>query len=114
MKQTEYKFDGKLVSYDILNDGYKIYLDGTEWIQQEEPLIPYPNLSYEEGCLKQIEELCNPVMIESVESEQNAKILKSNEAITEQLNRIEETIASTALTTEYMACIQELNSETVK
>ena len=114
MISTDYSIDGKSISYEINDKGYTIYLDGVAWIQQEEPFIPYPNLSYEEGCLKQIEELCNPIMIESVESEQNAKILKSNEAIAEQLNRIEETIASTALTTEYMACIQELNSETVK
>ena len=114
MKQTDYKFNERNISYEILDNGYAIYLDGVIWIEQKEPFIPYPNLSYEEGCLKQIEELCNPIMIESVESEQNAKILKSNEAIAERLNRIEETIASTALTTEYMACIQELNSETVK
>ena len=31
-----------------------------------------------------------------------------------QLDRIEETISSTALTTEYMACLQEINSETVQ
>ena len=48
------------VTYEILENGYKINLDGKPWIEQLEPFIPYPNLSYEEGCLKQIEDLCKP------------------------------------------------------
>ena len=44
--------------------------------------------------------------------EQSAK--ESNEIITEpeptQLDRIEEAVTNTALTTEYMACLQEINS----
>ena len=57
MIKTDYIIDNKNVSYKIFEDGYKIYLDGVEFIHQYEPYIPYPNLSYEEGCLKQIEEL---------------------------------------------------------
>ena len=45
------------ITYEILEDGYLIKLDGKAWIKQYEPYIPYPDLSYEEGCLKQIEEI---------------------------------------------------------
>lgn len=60
MKQTEYKFNGQALSYEILEDGYNIYLDDSLWITQPEPHIPYPSLGYEGSCLKQIEELCAP------------------------------------------------------
>lgn len=46
------------ITYEILENGYKINLDGKTWIKQTEPYIPYPELSYEEGCLKQIDDLC--------------------------------------------------------
>lgn len=59
MKNTDYVVDGRTVAYDILDDGYKIYLGDTEWIHQYEPFIPYPELGYEGSCLKQIEELVN-------------------------------------------------------
>lgn len=58
MKQTEYKFNGQALSYEILEDGYNIYLGGTLWITQQEPHIPCPDLGYEGSCLKQMEELC--------------------------------------------------------
>ena len=51
--------DKNSITYKILNNGYEIYLDGKIWISQIEPYIPYPSLSYEEGCLKQIEEICS-------------------------------------------------------
>ena len=82
MKQTDYKFDGKVISYEILEDGYKIYLDGTEWIYQNEPLIPYPELGYEGSCLKQIAELCNPATPESGSTTPEEKIA----ALEEQVN----------------------------
>ena len=46
------------ITYNILENGYKIYLDGNPWIKQVEPYIPYRNVSYEESCLMQIEDLC--------------------------------------------------------
>ena len=57
MKQTNYSIDNKKVSYEILEDGYKIYLDGKEWIHQYEPYIPNRELSYEENAIAQIEEI---------------------------------------------------------
>lgn len=80
MKQTDYKFDGKAVSYEILDDGYKIYIDGTEWIHQYEPLIPYTDLSYEDGCLKQIEELVNT---EGQNADQSKQIEELQQQITD-------------------------------
>lgn len=47
----------KRITYEVLDNGYIINLDGKPWIEQLEPYIPYPELSYEESCLKQIEEI---------------------------------------------------------
>ena len=66
MKTTDYKINGQEVSYEITKDSYMIYLGGKPWISQNEPYIPYPDLGYEESCLKQIEELM-------VQSEQPVK-----------------------------------------
>ena len=60
MTKTDYKYDGKDVLYEILDNGYNIYLDGVLFITQPEPHIPYPSLGYEGSCLKQIEDLCAP------------------------------------------------------
>ena len=59
------KFSNQL-SYEITEDGYDIYLNGTKWICQHEPYIPFPDFSYEENAIKQCEELddtVNPVKI---------------------------------------------------
>ena len=60
MIQTDYKMNGHELSYEIAEDGYDIYLDGRAWITQHEPYIPYPKLSYEEGCLEHIKDICKP------------------------------------------------------
>ena len=57
------------ITYEILEDGYLIKLDGKPWIKQYEPYIPYPELSYEEGCLKQIEDICTPPEKPTVEEQ---------------------------------------------
>lgn len=56
---TEYTYDGKILSYEVVGNGYDIFLGAREipWISQREPLIPNPELSYEEGCIKHIEEI---------------------------------------------------------
>lgn len=62
MKTTNYKFDGKEVSYNVTADGYDIFFGGDVWISQHgeygKPIDKAK--SYEENCLAQIEELCNP------------------------------------------------------
>lgn len=57
MIETNYVIDNKKVSYEVLKDGYMIYLDGVAWIHQYEPYIPDKNLSYEENAIAQIEEI---------------------------------------------------------
>ena len=57
MKNSGFTLDGKEISYEITEDGYNIYLDGKLWIRQYGQYIPFPDLSYEEGCLKQIKEI---------------------------------------------------------
>lgn len=59
MKTTDYTINNQIVSYSIEENGYTIYLGEKPWISQRGAYIPYPDLSYEEGCLKQIEEIYN-------------------------------------------------------
>ena len=71
MKTTNYSIDNKQLSYEVTDDGYKIYLDGQQWIHQYEPYIPNPSISYEENAIAQIEELV--VMHENAKEEQMEK-----------------------------------------
>ena len=57
MRETNYTIDNKQISYEVTDNGYKIYLDGQQWIHQYEPYIPNPSISYEENAIAQIEEL---------------------------------------------------------
>ena len=59
MTTTNYSIDNKQVSYEVTNDGYKIFLDGQLWIHQYEPYILDPSKSYEENALAHIEEIYN-------------------------------------------------------
>lgn len=85
MGTTNYTVNGKVISYEILADGYNIYLDSKPWIHQYEPYIPYPELSYEDGCVKQIQELI------SVEEEQEDKD-QQIATLQEQVNMLTEAI----------------------
>ena len=55
-------FDNKKLEYEILDNGYNIYLGGNLWITQHDqyahPLIP--DGTFEENCLAQIEEITTP------------------------------------------------------
>lgn len=82
MTKTDYKYYGKDVSYEILDNGYNIYLDGALYITQPEPYIPYPTLGYEGSCLKQIEELVN-------EEGQNVGQSKPIEELQQQITDIQ-------------------------
>ncbi|WP_343209481.1 hypothetical protein [Anaerolentibacter hominis] len=57
MKTTNYVIDNKPVTYEIVSNGYNIYLDGKLWITQHEPYIPFKDVTYEESCLKQMDDL---------------------------------------------------------
>lgn len=56
---TDKTCDGKPIAYEILSDGYMIYLDGKAWIKQRgtygKPMDT--SKTYEENCLLQIEEI---------------------------------------------------------
>ena len=47
------------ISYEIVDNGYKIYLDGKLWIEQlDEYSKPYDTAkTYEENCLLQLEDI---------------------------------------------------------
>ena len=48
------------ITYEILENGYEIKLDGKLWVTQDTTNLPYPNLTLEECCLKQIDDICTP------------------------------------------------------
>lgn len=59
MTNIDKTFDGKSIAYEILDDGYMIYLEGKPWISQQ-GLYGKPidkSKSFEENCLLQIEEI---------------------------------------------------------
>lgn len=85
MIKTNYVLDNKELSYEVLEDGYKIYLDGMDFIHQYEPFIPNPKLTYEENALAQMEELV--AMHENAKNEQMEK-----EALMEQVKLQDEAI----------------------
>ena len=82
MKTTDFKFDKKAVSYEVLEDGYAIYLDGAIWISQHgeygKPVDK--NKSYEENCLAQIEEICNATEPQENNTEQRLSALEEENA----------------------------------
>lgn len=59
MIQTDKTYKSKPITYEILSDGYMIYLDGKPWIKQRgdygKPMDS--SKSYEENCLLQIEDI---------------------------------------------------------
>ena len=59
MTNTDYSIVNKQVSYEVTENGYKIYLDGQLWIHQYEPYILDKSKSYEENAVAQIEEIYN-------------------------------------------------------
>ena len=73
------------ITYEILENGYRINLDGKPWIHQYEPYIPNPSISYEENAIAQIEELA--AMHENAKNEQMEK-----EALIEQVKLQDEAI----------------------
>ena len=83
MTKTEYKINNQELSYEVVENGYKIYKGGRLWIKQIEPFIPNPELSYEENALAQIEELAKPA-----EEERNLK---------EQVAALEQQLTDTQL-----------------
>lgn len=62
MKTTEYKFDRRPIGYEILDNGYDIYLGQRVWITQRvDGYIPYrdidPDADLETCCLEHIKEI---------------------------------------------------------
>lgn len=61
MTTTEYTMkDGSLLSYEIFNDGFDIWIgdvDRTPTYRQREPFIPDKSKSYEENAISMIKEI---------------------------------------------------------
>lgn len=60
MTNTEYLIDGKNVSYEVTDDDYTIYLNGTPWIKQDaKGYIPFPQDTLEASCVAHIESIAS-------------------------------------------------------
>ena len=57
------------ITYEVLEDGYMLKLDGKDWILQHKEHFFYPELSLEENAELHIEELCKPVEEPTVEEQ---------------------------------------------
>ena len=73
--------DKTRITYDILNDGYVIKLDGKDWIKQVgEYSKPMDNSkSYEENAILQIEDLTKEVIAEESEVDKNIASLQTSD-----------------------------------
>ena len=72
---TEYKTsDNREILYEVFDDGYDIYIGGNRIFTQREPAIPYRELSYEEGAIKQIEDQLVPKQVEPTVEERLSDI----------------------------------------
>lgn len=78
MITTDFKYNNQTLSYEVVENGYKIYLGGKLWITQLEPYIPNPEISYEENALAQIEELTKPA---EEENDMNTRIASLEETV---------------------------------
>ena len=78
MINTDFTFNKKIVSYEVSDDGYDIYLGSIKWIGQHgeygKPVDS--SKSYEENCIAQIEEICKQTGIQEDETEQRLSTLE--------------------------------------
>lgn len=78
MITTEFKINDRELAYEVVRNGYLIYLGGKLWIRQLEPYIPNPTMSYEENALAQIEALATSA---EEENDMNARIASLEETV---------------------------------
>lgn len=93
---------GKDVYYEILDDGFKIYVGQyvRPSIHQYEPYIPDPSKSYEENAIMMCEDLCK-----DLDDEANASAGKSS--IIERLTDVEANIDYLMLLTDVDSATEE-------
>lgn len=106
MIKTNYVLDNKELSYEILEDGYKIYLDGGDFIHQYEPFIPNPKLTYEENAIAQMEELV--AMHEQALKEEQAKLEAEQKAEQEKAQLLEQIALQDEAINELASLVSEL------
>lgn len=106
MIKTNYVLDNKELSYEILEDGYKIYLDGMDFIHQYEPYIPDHNKSYEENAIAQMEELV--AMHENALKEQQEKLEAEQKAEQEKAQLLEQIALQDEAINELASLVSEL------
>lgn len=76
------------ITYEILEDGYMLKLDGKDWIKQHTEHVFYPELSLKENAEKHIEDICTPVEAEPTKDEQIAQLQEQVAQLQEQVNAL--------------------------
>lgn len=79
LKDSGKTLDGKKIEYEILANGYDIYLGGQKWITQHDQYsrVIIPDGSYEENALAQIDQITTPAP-EPVAKETDADKLRTD------------------------------------
>lgn len=106
MIKTNYVLDNKELSYELLEDGYKIYADGGDFIHQYEPYIPDKTKTYEENAIAQIEELV--AMHEQALKEQQEKLEAEQKAEQEKAQLLEQIALQDEAINELASLVSEL------
>lgn len=106
MIETNYLIDGQKLSYEILEDGYKIYKGGTAWLHQYEPYIPDKAKTYEENAIAQMEELV--AMHEQALKEQQEKLEAEQKAEQEKAQLLEQIALQDEAINELASLVSEL------
>lgn len=87
MIETEYSFDGKVISYELIDNstGYIIYLDNRPWIKQTADYIPFEGATMDESALNHIRDIIDG--FDAVQDEENEK-----EALKRKLEETSDTL----------------------
>lgn len=81
---TNYKLNEKKIAYELMSDGYLIYLGGEKWIKQNNQYakLYLPEGTFEENCLAHIAELCTVESVDSTEVLEPTKMEEIDKRIT--------------------------------
>lgn len=76
------------ITYEILEDGYMLFLDGKAWIKQHTEHVFNPDKTLEENAVLHIEEICKPVEETPSKDEQIAQLQEQIAQLQEQVNSL--------------------------
>ena len=94
------------ITYEILEDGYMLFLDGKAWIKQHKEHVFYPELSLKENAEKHIEEIV--ASHEASIKEQQEKLEAEQKAEQEKAQLLEQISLQDEAINELASLVSEL------